>query len=61
MPMRLIGPPATYAQLKDITFAPVLVPNPERYLTYHAALLDMMFKYFCDDDYGGSDGFDEMF
>ena len=59
--MGLTSAPATYARLKDIVFGPVPAPNPEKCLTHHATLLDMTFKYFCDDDYGGSDGFDEMF
>ncbi|KAF8417398.1 hypothetical protein EV426DRAFT_706094 [Tirmania nivea] len=61
MPMGLTGAPATYAHLKDITFGPIPAPNGKQSLSHSAMLLDMAFKYFCDDDYSRSDTFEDMF
>lgn len=73
MPMGLTGAPATYARLKDLTFGYFPEPNPEPPVI--AALLEAQgnhkygehhvsrrvgFKYFCDDDYGAADSFDDM-
>lgn len=54
MPMGLTGAPATYARLKDLTFGPIPEPRGEP-----AALPpeEVVFKYFCDDDYGASHSF----
>lgn len=61
MPMGLTGAPATYARLKDIAFGPVPAPYKEDGVCYRAQQANVLFKYFCDDDYGAADGFQELF
>ena len=62
MPMGLIGAPATYARLKDLTFG--LIPSPQEEPAVIAMMLSsgfpFTFKYFCDDDNGAASTFQQL-